>query len=136
MADLRMPDTNIVIIAGRLTRDPELRFTNTNRAYCKLGIAATKKYKTKGGEAREETTFVDGTVWDKAAEYCGEHMRKGQAVMLEGSLKTNSWEQQDGQKRSKLELALTRVQSLEWGDSKPQSQSTKTADEPKDDIPF
>ena len=119
MADLRMPDTNIVIMAGRLTRDPDLRYTSTNRPFCKIGIACSRHYRTKDGERREDTTFVDGTLWDRQAEFVGENLKKGRAVMVEGRLQTSSWEDRDsGQKRSKLELNIMRLQQLEWDDNR------------------
>lgn len=119
MADLRMPSTNIVIIAGRLTRDPELRYTSANRAYCKIGIASTRYYRTKDGEKREDTTYIDGTLWDRSAELWGENLKKGRAVMIEGSLKTDSWEDRDtGQKRSKIVLNVQRLQPLEWDETR------------------
>jgi len=119
MADLRMPSTNIVIIAGRLTRDPDLRYTSTNRPYCKIGIACTRHYRTKDGEKREDTTFVDGTLWDRQAELWGENLKKGRAVLIEGSLKTNSWDDREtGQKRTKIELGIQRLSPLEWDDNR------------------
>jgi single-strand DNA-binding protein len=119
MADLRMPSTNIVIIAGRLTRDPDLRFTPNNRPYCKIGVACTRHYRTKDGEKREDTTFVDGTLWDRQAEFVGENLKKGRAVLIEGSLQTSQWDDREtGQKRSKLDLRIQRLQPLEWDDTR------------------
>ena len=69
MSDLRVPDLNLVMIAGRLTRDPELKYTAGNRAYCRFGLAHTRYYKTRGGEKREETVFASCSVWDKQAEW-------------------------------------------------------------------
>ena len=115
MADLRVPDLNMVVIAGRLTRDPELKYTGTGRPYCRLSVANSRYYRTKEGERREETVFVEGSVWDKQAEWIGEKLRKGRPVIVEGRLRQNEWEDRDtGQKRTKLELAIQRVVPLDW----------------------
>jgi single-strand DNA-binding protein len=117
MADLRMPNINKVTIAGNLTRDPELRYINSGMAVCKLGVAVSNKFKTKTGETREDTVFVNVSVWGASAEYCGEHMKKGVPVLVDGHLKMNEWEDKtSGQKRSAIEITADRVQSLAWED--------------------
>ena len=117
MADLRMPDLNLVVIAGRLTRDPELKYTGTNRAYCKVSIANSRRYKTKEGEQREETMFIEGTLWDKFAEYVGDKFRKGRPVLIEGRLRQSEWEDREtGQKRSRIDLHINRLTPLDWDD--------------------
>jgi len=115
MADLRVPDLNKVLIAGRLTRDPELKYTSGGRAYARLSVANTRYYRTKDGERREETTFVEGSVWDKQAEWIGERLRKGRPVIIEGGLRTSEWEDREtGQKRSRIELRIDRLIPLDW----------------------
>lgn len=115
MADLRVPDLNNVIIAGRMTRDPELKHTGSGRPWCRLSIANTRYYKSKDGERHEETVFVEGAVWDKQAEWLAERLGKGRPVIVEGRLRQNEWEDRDsGQKRTKLELAIQRVTPLDW----------------------
>lgn len=154
MSDLRVPDLNRVFIAGRLTRDPELKYVGgSNTAICRLGIANTRFYKDKNsGERREDTTFVDVTVWGPQAEFVGERLRKGRPVLVEGSLRTNEWEDQaTGQKRSKMIVNAQRVTPLDWDDSggpRPQARQDVPAGEsthgpreieepiPEDDIPF
>lgn len=117
MADLRVPDLNMVVIAGRITRDPELKYTSSGRAWCRLSVANTRYYKSKEGERREETVFVEGAVWDKQAEWIGERLRKGRPVIVEGRLRQNEWEDREsGQKRTKLELSIQRVTPLDWDD--------------------
>lgn len=156
MSDLRVPDLNRVFIAGRLTRDPELKYVGgSNTAYCRLGMANTRYYKDKNsGERREDTTFVDVTVWGPQAEFVGERLRKGRPVLVEGSLRTNEWEDQStGQKRSKMVVNAQRVTPLDWDDSsgggsRPAPRQDTSAGEaahgpreieepiPEDDIPF
>lgn len=116
MADLRVPDLNVVYIAGRLTRDPDLKYTSgSNRAYCRFGIANTRYYKTKEGDRREETTFVNGSCWDRQAEWVGERLKKGRPVLVEGTLRSYESEDRDsGQKTTRLEINARRVTPLDW----------------------
>ena len=72
MSDLRMPDLNKVSLAGRLTRDPELRYIPSGTAVCELGLAVSRKYRTKEGEQREWTLFINVKCWGKKAEDGGE----------------------------------------------------------------
>ena len=115
MADLRMPDLNTIIIAGRLTRDPELKYTGGGRAYCQVAIANSRRYKTKEGEQREETVFIEGTVWDKFAEYIGEKLRKGRPVLIEGRLSQEEWEdKKTGEKKRATRIRIDRLTPLDW----------------------
>jgi single-strand DNA-binding protein len=119
MADIRVPDLNKVLIAGRLTRDPELKYTAGGRPLCKAGIANTRYYRTQEGERREETTFVDLTIWGKMAEFVGERLKKGRPVLVEGSLRTSEWEDREtGQKRRRTEVNADRVVPLDWDDDR------------------
>ena len=86
MADLRIPDLNHVMIAGRLTRDPELKYIPSGAAVCNFAIAASKKYRTKDGEQKEDVVFVNVTCWGKTAEFVGENFAKGLAILVEGRL--------------------------------------------------
>lgn len=141
MADLRMPDLNKVFLAGRLTHDPELRYTPAGTAVCQLRLASTRNFRTKDGERREETLFINVTAWDRSAEFCGEHLRKGRPIVVEGRLRTSEWEDKDtGQKRSKIEINAFRIQLLDWADrDAPQPKPEPREIEepvPEDDIPF
>ena len=118
MSDLRVPDLNNVVIAGRLTRDPELKYVSSGRAVCRISIANTRYYKDKNGERKEDTSFIDATVWDKYAEFVGEKLKKGRPVIVEGRLKSDSWEDKaSGQKRSKIEIAAQRITALDWDEN-------------------
>ena len=97
---------------GNLTRDPELRVTANGNSICKLGLAVSRVYSTKDGERREETTFVDIDAFGKQAEVISKYMRKGRPIMVEGRLKLEQWETNDGQKRSKLGVVLENFQFL------------------------
>jgi single-strand DNA-binding protein len=110
----RLPEQNSVIIVGRLTRDPELRRTGTGRAVCSFNIAISRRVKDPGnGEWKDaDPTFVPIIVWENQAERCGERLKKGLPVYVEGKLKTSKWEGSDGIKRSRLEVVASRVQFL------------------------
>lgn len=107
-----MASFNKVILMGNLTRDPELRVTAGGNAICKLGLAVSRVYNTRDGERREETTFVDIDAFGKQAEVIAKYMRKGRPLMVEGRLKLDSWETNDGQKRNKLGVVLESFQFL------------------------
>jgi single-strand DNA-binding protein len=118
MADLRVPDLNKVIIAGRLTRDPDLRYTGGGRPYCRCGLANTRYYKDKDGNRQEETLFVDLSIWGPHAEFVGERLRKGRPVLAEGKLRSYEFEERDtGQKRTKIEIQADRVTALDWDEN-------------------
>jgi single-strand DNA-binding protein len=108
-----MAQLNRVFLIGNLTRDPELRRAPNGNAVTDLSLATNRKYQSNG-EMREEVTFVDVTVWDKTAEACVEHLRKGSPIHVEGALKLDQWEDRaTGEKRSKLKVQADRVQFLD-----------------------
>lgn len=118
MAELRLPEQNTVLLTGRLTRDAELKYTNSGTAICNFSIAVNRRYKDpKSGEWKDDTSFVDIVVWREAAERCGKVLKKGSPVHVEGRLKSSSYEAKDGTKRSKLEVEARRVQILEKASS-------------------
>ena len=107
-----MANFNRVLLMGRLTRDPELKYTTSGRAVGNFGLAVSHIWNGPDGNRREETTFVDCDVWGKQAETFCEYMSKGQPVFVEGRLRLDSWQTQDGQKRSKLRVVCERFQFL------------------------
>lgn len=107
-----MASFNKVILIGNLTRDPEMRVTPNGHTICKLGLAVSRAYSTRDGDRREETTFVDIDAFGKQAEVISKYMRKGRPIMVEGRLKLDQWESNDGQKRSKLGVILENFQFL------------------------
>ena len=106
-----MAGVNKVFLLGNLTRDPELRYTANGFAVAGFGIAVNRKYK-QDNEWKEEVCFVDITVWGKQGENCAEYLHKGSSAFIEGRLNFRSWETEQGQKRSKLEVVATNVQFL------------------------
>lgn len=107
-----MASFNKVILMGNLTRDPETRVTTTGLTICKLVLAVNRVFSTKDGERREETTFVDIDAFGKQAEVITKYFRKGKPIMVEGRLKLDQWEANDGQKRSKLGVVLENFQFI------------------------
>ena len=114
-----MASYNRVVLLGNLTRNPEVRYLPSGTAVCDVGLAVNDRRKNQAGEWTEETTFVDVTLWKRAAEVCGEYLVKGSPVLIEGRLKLETWET-DGQKRSKLKVVGERMQML---GKRPQSEN-------------
>lgn len=110
-----MPDFNRVILMGRLTKDPELRYTTGGSPVANLRMAVNRVFRTQSGEQKEEVCFVPVVVWGKQAEAVGEYVKKGDPLFVEGRLQSRSWETDDGQKRSTLEVVAVRVQFLSRG---------------------
>ncbi|NQT32229.1 MAG: single-stranded DNA-binding protein [Candidatus Omnitrophica bacterium] len=103
---------NKAILMGNLTRDPELRYVPSGSAVANFSLAINRTYKDNAGEKKEDVSFVRIVVWGKMAEVCGEYLTKGRAVLVEGRLQSRSWEGQDGQKRSALDVVATNVQFI------------------------
>ena len=152
-----MASFNKVILLGNLTRDPEVRYTPKGTAVTELGMAVNRVYTAENGEKREETTFVDVTLWGRTAEIAGEYLKKGRPVFIEGRLQLDTWDdKQSGQKRSKLKVVGEGLQLLggrpgggggggSGGDDEGGSRSSRPAPPPKaaapsepddDEIPF
>ena len=102
-----MANFNRVILAGNLTRDPELRYTPKGTAIASFGLAINRKWKSETGEAKEEVTFVDVEAWDRQAEVVAQYFKKGRPILVEGRLKFDQWEDKNThQKQSKLKVVL------------------------------
>ena len=150
-----MPSFNKVILAGNLTRDPELRYTPKGTAIAKIGLAINRTWKSESGENKEEVTFVDVDAFGRTAEVIGQYLKKGRPILMEGRLRLDQWDdKQTGQKRSKLGVVLESFQFIDSGkgDGGPgdgsrsrSSAPTQSAPEPaeagapapeEDDVPF
>ena len=108
-----MANLNKVMLIGNVTRDPEIKYTPKGSAVTDLGIAVNRVFTPDGGEKREETTFVDVTLWGRQAEIAGEYCKKGRSIYIEGRLQLDSWEDKaSGQKRSKLRVVGENFQLL------------------------
>jgi single-strand DNA-binding protein len=152
-----MANFNKVILAGNLTRDPELRYTPKGVAIAKFGLAVNRVWKSETGESKEEVTFVDIDAFSKQAETIAQYLKKGSPLLLEGRLRLDQWDdKQTGQKRSKLGVVLETFQFLGGGKggdnaapagARPASASAPAAGAPaapepepaapeEDDVPF
>jgi single-strand DNA-binding protein len=109
-----MASYNKVLLIGNLTRDPEVRYTTGGMAVTDIGLAVNRYWMDKGSnERKEETTFVDVTLWGRQAEIAGEYLAKGRPVLIEGRLHLDQWEDREsGQKRSKLKVVGESMQLL------------------------
>lgn len=140
---------NKVILIGRLTRDPELRYTQTGIPVANFSIAVDRRFTGQGGE--RETDFIDIVAWRKLAELCANHLGKGRLVAVDGSLQSRSYETNDGQKRKAWEVVADNVDFLDRpreggaapGPVERPSSSSPTAGVPAfdnldldDDVPF
>ena len=106
-----MANLNKVMLIGNLTRDPEIKYTPKGSAIAELGLAINRYYTTESGEKKEETTFVDVTLWGRQAEIAKEYLGKGKPVYIEGRLQLDTWDdKQTGQKRSKLRVTGEQMQ--------------------------
>lgn len=104
--------TNIVIIAGRLTRDVDMRRTPSGVSVASFGLAVDDSY-TKDGTRTERTVFVDVDAWSKLADLMAQYTKKGSPVLVEGKLQMDEWEDKTGARRTRLKVRAERVQFLE-----------------------
>jgi single-strand DNA-binding protein len=102
-----MASFNKVILAGNLTRDPELRYTPKGTAIARIGLAINRTWKSETGEMKEEVTFVDVDAFGRQAEVIGQYMKKGRPFLVEGRLRLDQWEDKNThQKQTKLKVVL------------------------------
>ena len=107
-----MSNLNRTILIGRLTADPTLRYTPSGAAVCSFTIANGRTF-TQAGEKKEQTSFIDCVAWQKTGEIIAEYCKKGHRIAIEGRLQQRSWDDQDGKKRSKIEVVVDNFQFLE-----------------------
>ena len=140
-----MSSMNRVFLAGNLTRDPELKQTGTGTAVADLGVAINDNYKNRNGEQVERVCFADVVVWGRQAETCSQYLAKGAAVLVEGSLQLDRWENAEGESRSKMKIRANRVQFIGRGHEESEAPAAATADAvpvtagadvPEADMPF
>ena len=107
--------TNSVTLVGNLVDDPELRFTPSGVALAKLRVAVNRRWRDQSNEWQEETGFFGGTCWRDMAENVAESLQKGARVILTGRLQQRTWETQEGEKRSIVEVTIDEIgPSLRW----------------------
>lgn len=145
MSELRLPRVNYVVLSGRLTRDVELRFTPNGTPVAKLSLAFDRSYQ-KEGEWQQETSYLEVVVWNKRGEQCAEYLHKGSPVLIEGYIKTRSFQDKDNNNRKITEIVANKVNFLEKrtydnkdipGESPEKDQKEKfTSEITDDDVPF
>lgn len=107
-----MANLNKVLLIGRLTRDPEARYTPSGAAVTEFGFAVNRYY-TVNGERKEDTCFLDVSAWGRLGELARNYLRKGRQAYIEGHLTFSEWQTQDGQKRSKIRVVADNIQFLD-----------------------
>ena len=140
MANLRMPNINVVHITGRLSQDPDLLYTQQKGTpVCKFRIASDRNYKDKEtGEWITKTLFINVVAWGNLAERVGDILKKGSPVYIAGSLQLNTWKNAEGKDMSRIEVRASSIQILEiQGGEKitPEETPNEIASE-DDELPF
>ena len=108
-----MADFSSVVIVGRLTRDPELKYVGNGAPLCTLSVATSRRFTRDDGQKVQMTTFVDVDVWRRAAEICAQFLKKGREILITGSLRQDRWvDAKTQQNRSKLKVVAQSVQFL------------------------
>ncbi len=103
---------NVVVLIGRLVADPELRYTPNGVPVTSLRVAVDRRFRA-GDSGEKQTDFFDVTVWNKSAEFAANYLTKGSLISIEGRLQQRTWVQQDGQKRSKVDVIANSIQGLD-----------------------
>ena len=128
-------NVNKIILAGNLTRSPQLSYTPSQTAVVDFGIAVNRKWTSQSGEKKEEVCFVDCRAFGRTAENINKYLEKGRQLFIEGRLTFDSWTAQDGTKRSKHRVTVESFQFI--GDQNKQDVTSQQAqDKDTDDIPF
>lgn len=124
-----MKNFNLVVVEGRLVNDPEMRYTQEGTALCKFYIANNYSY-YKNDELQEEVNFLEITTFSKLAELCGEYLKKGKRVIINGRLRQNKWKDEEGSNHSKITITGRQVQFLD------RRETIDEKDREKEEIPF
>ena len=147
-----MSSFNRVILMGNLTRDPELRQTQSGTSICRFSVAVNRSFSAQDGTTRDETCFVDVDSFGRTAENISKYFSRGKPILVEGRLRQDSWEDKQGQKRTKLVVVLERFEFIgSKGDSsmgggfdsdyapspaRARTQASAPQDDLEDDVPF
>lgn len=122
---------NKVTLLGRLTSDPEIRYTNSGKAVCTFTLAVNRQGKDKGAD------FIPVVLWDKTAETCGNYVKKGQRLLIEGKIQVRSYENDKGEKRRITEVVGSYMEFIERASSSNASNSFESMGEAVEEpIPF
>jgi len=124
---------NQVFLMGNLTRDPELRSTQSGTSVCSFSIAINRSWTGNDGQTQEDVDFFDIVAWGKLGELVDQYMSKGRRVMVQGRLSTSSWEAKDGSKRSRVEVVAQDVTFLDSASDSGGSASSRSSSNDKPD---
>lgn len=113
MSELKLPEINRITLSGRLTRDPEKRYANDGTPITSFSLAFNRRYRTRDGQASEQTGFVTVMCYQRLAEVCAQFLHTGAPVVIEGRLQMREWASARGEKRQTLELRAESVHFLE-----------------------
>jgi len=143
-----MASVNKVILVGRLGKDPEIRSTPSGTSVAKFSLATDDRFTDKNGEKQERTEWHNIVAWGKLAEICGQYLRKGKLIYIEGSIRTDSWDDKEtGVKKYRTEIIANQMQMLDRkgdengggayaGAAKKSTSNTATQVEEDDEVPF
>jgi single-strand DNA-binding protein len=138
---------NKVILVGRLGKDPEIRSTPNGTTVAKFTMATDERFTDKSGEKQERTEWHDIEAWDRLAEICGQYLRKGSLIYIEGTIRTDTWDDKEtGQKRSRKKIVAREMKMLDkkrdengggaYAGAARKSSGAATQVEEDDDVPF
>jgi len=132
-----MANLNKVMIIGNVGTDPEMRFTPNGSPVTSFRMATSRSYTSAEGERKQETEWFTVTAWNKLAESCNQFLTKGRRAYVEGRLRTRTWEGQDGQKRTRVEIMAERVLFLDRQGTAPLTDEPKSEEiATEEDLPF
>ena len=126
---------NRIVLVGRLTRDPELRYTNSNRAVCQFTIAIDRPF-TNQGTGQREADFINVVAWDKTGENVGKYMTKGRLIAVEGRIQTRNYDNNEGRKVYVTEVVASNVQFLESRNSTNSGSVNSIPEPPMEKTPY
>ena len=145
-----MASVNKAILVGRLGKDPEIRSTPSGSTVAKFTIATDERFTDRNGEKQERTEWHNVVAWNKLAEICGQYLKKGKLVYIEGSIRTDSWDDKEtGQKKYRTEIVAQTMQMLDrrgdeagggsggqYASSSSRGNTAETTIQDDDDVPF
>lgn len=131
---------NKVMIIGNLGHDPELRRTPSNRPVASFSVATDRNWTSAAGEKRSQTEWFNVVAWGNLAEICSQYLKKGQQVFIEGRLQTRTWQDEQGNKSSTVEVIASEMLMLAGGkgknDEPEANEALETYPEGEDEFPF
>ena len=119
VTELKLPEVNRVVLSGRLTRDPELRYAANGTQVTSFSLAFHRRYRQRDGSPGEQTGFVTVMAYQRLAEVCGQYLKRGAAVLVEGRLQMREWAGAGGRQQQRLEIRADAVHFLEKAPGNP-----------------